>query len=135
MACIRVQGLLIPFFCLLIKWIKYAKFTGRSSKEAILYVFPPVFQFTFHHFCCFSAGNSCLLRRKVCCSGNLESEAGTNGASHWVAFINALTWDTQRAFGGQKHLGSPLGNSHYTVMDLSPTSHAIKKAIRLCLTQ
>lgn len=39
MACIHTQGLLIPFFCLLIKWIKYAKFTGQSSKEAILYVF------------------------------------------------------------------------------------------------
>lgn len=39
MACIHTQGLLIPFFCLLIKWIEYAKFTGRSSKEAKLYVF------------------------------------------------------------------------------------------------
>ena len=107
MACIHTQGLLIPFSCLLIKWIEYAKFTGRSSKEAKLYFFFRVFQFTFLHFCCFSAGNSCLLRRKVCCSGNLESEAVTNGASHWVAFINALIWDTQRAFGGQTHLGSP----------------------------
>lgn len=109
-----MKGPLIPFFCLLIKWVEYAKFTARGSKKALLYVLsqfsslcPSVSAFIFIFF---SAGNFCLLRRKGCCWNEiwgLKPEQMEAHSSHWEAFINAQTWETQKAFSGQTCLGSP----------------------------
>jgi hypothetical protein len=51
-----------------------------------------------------------LLRRKGCCWNEiwgLKPEQMEAHSSHWEAFINAQTWETQKAFSGQTCLGSP----------------------------
>lgn len=79
-----MKGPLIPFFCLLIKWVEYAKFTARGSKKALLYVLsqfsslcPSVSAFIFIFF--FSWQFLFAKKERLLLKWNLGSEARANG--------------------------------------------------------